>query len=101
MEFKSINDLYNWFYKNKGDIIKLHLDLSNCMHLIMGDYQQGSICCFCDKTFLKSLLCKMQSTFEKNGLKRLIKFQHNMSKLTKIADEIFVYLKECFERDIL
>ena len=43
----------------------------------------------------------MQSTFEKNGLKRLIKFQHNMSKLTKIADEIFVYLKECFERDIL
>ena len=42
----------------------------------------------------------MQSTFEKkNGLKRLIEFQHNMSKLTKIADEIFVYLKECTEQD--
>ena len=42
----------------------------------------------------------MQSTFEKkNGLKRLIEFQHNMSKLTKIVDEIFVYLKECIEQD--
>ena len=49
MEFKSINNLKNWFCKNKGDIIKFHFDLSNCMHLIMDDYQQQSICCSCDK----------------------------------------------------
>ena len=42
----------------------------------------------------------MQSTLKKkNSLKRLIKFQHYMCKLTKIADEIFVYLKKRFERD--
>ena len=49
MEFKSINDLEKWFYKNKGDIVKFHFDLLNCLHLIMEDYQQGSFYCFCDK----------------------------------------------------
>ena len=98
MEFKSLNDLYNWFYNNKGDIIKFHFDLSNCMQLIMDDYQQGLIYCSYDKIKKKSWLCKMQLTFEKNGSKRLIEFQHSMSKLTKITNEFFVYLKECFER---
>ena len=41
MEFKSVNDLEKRFYKNKGDIVKFHFDLSNCLHLIMEDYQQG------------------------------------------------------------
>ena len=49
MEFKSINNLEKWFYKNKGDIVKFHFDLSNCLHLIMEDYQQGSFYCFCGK----------------------------------------------------
>ena len=49
MEFKSLNDLHNWFYNNKGDIIKFHFDLSNCMQLIMDDYQQGLIYCSYDK----------------------------------------------------
>ena len=71
MEFKSINNLKNWFYKNKGDIIKFHFDLSNCMHLIMDDYQQQSICCSCDKIWKKCSLCKMQSTFEKKGFKKV------------------------------
>ena len=38
MEFKSINDLEKWFYKNKEDIVKFHFDLSNYLHLIMEDY---------------------------------------------------------------
>ena len=49
MEFKSINDLEKWFCKNKGDIVKFNFDLSNCLHLIMEGYQQGSFYCFCDK----------------------------------------------------
>ena len=45
----------------------------------------------------------MQSAFEKekkNGLERLVIFQHEMEMSTKIADEIFPFLKECFELDI-
>ena len=45
----------------------------------------------------------MQSAFgkeKKNGLERLVVFQHEMEMLTKIADEIFSFLKECFELDI-
>ena len=71
MEFKSINDLEKWFYKNKGDTVKVHFDLSNCLHLITEDYQQGSIYCFCYKIKKKCLICKLQSGFEKeikNGL---------------------------------
>ena len=49
MEFKLINDLEKWFYENKGDIIKFHSDLSNYLYLIMEEYQQGLIYCFCDK----------------------------------------------------
>ena len=44
----------------------------------------------------------MQSAFEKeknNGLERLVTFQHNMEMLTKIANGIFPFLKECFELD--
>ena len=105
MEFKSINDLEKWFYKNKGDIVKFHFDLSNCFYLIMEDYQQGSgsFYCFFDKIKKKCSLCKMQSAFEKekkNGLERLVVFQHEMKMLTKIANEIFPFLKECFELDI-
>ena len=102
MEFNSINDLQNWFDKNKGDIVKLHFDLSNCMHLIMEDYQQGSFYCFCNKIKNKCLLWKMQSGFGKeknNGLERLAVFQHDMEMLTKIANKIFPFLKECFVLD--
>ena len=102
MEFKSIKDLEKWFYKSKGDIVKFHFNLSNHLHLIIVGYQQGSIYCFCDKIKKKSLLWKMQSAFEKekkNGLERLVVFQHDMEMLTKIADEIFPFLKECFELD--
>ena len=109
MEFKSIVNLKNWFYKNKGDIMKFHLDimkfhfdLSNCTHLIMEDYQQGSLYCFCNKIKKKCSLYKMQSPFEKeknNNLERLIVFQHDMEMLTKITNEIFPFLKECFELD--
>ena len=45
----------------------------------------------------------MQPAFEKekkNGLERLVVFQHEMKMLTKIANEIFPFLKECFELDI-
>ena len=90
-------------YKNKGDIVKFHFDLSNCLYLIMEDYQQGSFYCFCDKIKKNCSLSKMQSAFEKekkNGLERLVVFQHEMEMLTKIADEIFSFLKECFELDI-
>ena len=73
MEFKSINDLEKWFYKNKGDTVKFHFDLSNCLHLIIEDYQHGS--------------------------ERLVEFQHEMEMLTKIADEVFRFLTECFEQD--
>ena len=69
----------------------------------MGDYQQGSFYCFCDKIKKEWALCKMQSAFgkeKKNGLERLVIFQHEMEMLTKIADEIFSFLKECFELDI-
>ena len=89
MEFKSINDLEKWFYKNKGHIVKIHFDLSNCLHLVMEDYQQGSFYCFCCKIKKKCSLCKMQSAFEKekkNGLESLVIFQHEMEMLTKIAD---------------
>ena len=44
----------------------------------------------------------MHSAFEKekkNGLERLVVFQHEMEMLTKIANEIFPFLKECFELD--
>ena len=44
----------------------------------------------------------MKSAFEKekkNGLEKLVAFQHNMEMLTKIANEIFPFLKECFELD--
>ena len=94
MEFKSINNLEKWFYKNKGDIVKFHFDLSNCLHLIMEDYQQGSFYCFCGKK--KCSLCKMQSAFEKekkSSSERLVVFQHEIEMLTKIADEIFPFLK--------
>ena len=100
MEFKSIKDLEKWFYKSKGDIVKFHFNLSNHLHLIIVGYQQGSIYCFCDKIKKKSLLWKMQSAFEKekkNGLERLVVYQYNMKMLTKIANEIFPFLKECFE----
>ena len=100
MEFKSINALEKWFCKNKGDIVKFNFDLSNCLHLIMEGYQQGSFYCFCDKIKKKCSLCKMQSAFGKekmNGLERLVTIQHEMEMLTKIADEIFTFLKECFE----
>ena len=89
MEFKSVNDLEKRFYKNKGDIVKFHFDLSNCLHLIMEDYQQGLFYFFCYKIKKKCSLCKMQSTFEKekeNGLERLVIFQHKMEMFTKIAD---------------
>ena len=46
MESQPSNDLEHWFYKNKGDIVKFHFDLSNCMHLIMEDYQQRVILLF-------------------------------------------------------
>ena len=81
MEFKSINDLEKWFCKNKGDIVKFNFDLSNCLHLIMEGYQQGSFYYFCDKIKKKCSLCKMQSAFKKekmNGLERLVAFQHEM-----------------------
>ena len=42
----------------------------------------------------------MQSAFEKekkNVLERLVVYQHDMGLLTKIADEIFPFLNECFE----
>ena len=42
----------------------------------------------------------MQSGFEKekkNGLEGLVVFQHEMEILTKIADDIFPFLKERFE----
>ena len=103
MEFKSINDLEKWFYKKKGDIVKFHFDLSNCLDLIIEDYQQGSIYCFCDKIKKECSLCKIQPAFEKekkNGLERLVVFHHEVKMLTKIADEIFPFLKECFELDI-
>ena len=77
MEFKSINDLEKWFYKNKGDIIKFHFDLSNYLHLNMEHYQQGSIYSFCDKIKKKCSFCKMQSAFDekrKNGLKNWLNF---------------------------
>ena len=102
MEFKSINDLEKWFYKNKGDIVQFHFDWSNCFHLIMEDYQQGLIYCFCDKIKKKCSLFKMQSAFDEkknNGLKRLVEFQYNMDTLTKIADDIFPFLVECFKLD--
>ena len=102
MESQPSNDLEHWFYKNKGDIVKFHFDLSNCMHLIMEDYQQGSFYCFCNKIKMKCSLCKMQSAFEekkKKGLERLVVFQYDMEMLTKIANEIFRFLKECFELD--
>ena len=89
MEFKSINDLEKWFYKNKEHIVKIHFDLSNCLHLVMEDYQQGSFYFFCCKIKKKCSLCKMQSAFEKekkNGLESLVIFQHEMEMLTKIAD---------------
>ena len=44
----------------------------------------------------------MQSVFEKekkNGLERLVIFQYDMEMLIKIANEVFSYLKECFELD--
>ena len=44
----------------------------------------------------------MQSAFEKekkNGFERLVVFQHDMQMLTKIANKIFPFLKECFELD--
>ena len=90
------------FYKNKGDIVKFHFDLSNCMHLIIEDYQQGSFYCFCNKIKKKFSLCKMQSAFEKEkniGLERLLVFQRNIEMLKKIANKIFPFLKECFELD--
>ena len=68
----------------------------------MEDYQQGSIYCFCEKIKKKYSLCKMQSAFEiekKNGLERLVVFQHDMEMLTKTANEIFPFLRECFELD--
>ena len=102
MEFKSINDSEKWFYKNKGDIVTFHFYLSNYLHLIMEDYQQGSIYCLCDKIKKKCSLCKMQSALKKekrNGLERLIVFQHHMEMLTKIVNEIFCILKERFELD--
>ena len=69
------------------------------MHLIMEDYQQGSFYCFCNKIKMKCSLCKMQSAFEekkKKGLERLVVFQHDMEMLTKIANEIFPFLKRMF-----
>ena len=48
-------------------------------------------------------LCKMQPAFEKekkNGLERLVLYQHSMEMLTRIANETFPFLKECFELDI-
>ena len=102
MEFKSINNLEKWFYKNKGDIVKFNFDLTNYLYLIMEDYQQESFYCFCDKIKKKCSLCKMQSAFEKeknNGLERLVVFQHEIEMLTKITDELFPFLKQCFELD--
>ena len=64
MEFKSMNGLEKWFYKNKVHIVKFHFDLSNCLDLIMEGYQQWWIYCFCDKIKKKCSLCKMQSAFE-------------------------------------
>ena len=103
MEFNSINHLEKWFYKNKGDIAKFHFDLTNCLYVIMEDCQQGSFYCCCDKFEKKCSLCKMQSAFEKekkNSLVRLVVLQHEIEMLTKIAGEIFPFLKECFELDI-
>ena len=99
MEFKSINNLEKWFCKNKGDIVKFNFDLTNYLYLIMEDYQQESLHCFCDKIKKKCSLCKMQSKERKNGLERLVVFQHEIKMLAKIADEIFPFLKQCFELD--
>ena len=44
----------------------------------------------------------MQSAFDekkKNGLKRLVEFQHSIDILTKIADQIFPFLAQCFKLD--
>ena len=44
----------------------------------------------------------MQSAFDEeknNGLKRLVEFQYNMDTLTKIADEIFLFLAEGLKLD--
>ena len=77
MEFKSINDLEKWFYKNKGDIVKFHFDLSNCLYLYYGRLPTRVVLLFCDKIKKECALCKMQSAFEKekkNGLERLVMF---------------------------
>ena len=45
----------------------------------------------------------MRSAFKKekkNDLERLVVFQYEMEILTKTADEIFPFLKECFELNI-
>ena len=34
------------FSENEGNIVKFHFYLSNCMHLIVKDCQQGSFYCF-------------------------------------------------------
>ena len=73
MELNSINDLEKWFYKNKREIVQFQFELTNCLYLIMEDYQQG-FTVFCDKIKNKYSLYKMQSAFEKekkNSLERL------------------------------
>ena len=64
MEFKSIDDLEKWSYKNKGDIVQFHFDLTNCLYLIMEDYQQG-FTVFCDKIKNRYSLYKSSQLLKK------------------------------------
>ena len=68
----------------------------------MEDYQQG-FTVFCDKIKNRYSLYKSSQLLKKkkkNGLERLVVYQYDMEMLTKIANEIFPFLKECFELSI-
>ena len=49
MDFESLTELKQWFYKDLDNIAAFHFHLTNIIFLLMNDNREGEFYCFCNK----------------------------------------------------
>ena len=99
MDFESLTELKQWFYKDLDNIAAFHFHLTNIILLLINDHREGEFHCFYNKVKRGCTLCKMHYDFSRDknkGKEHLERFQHNHEELKKIADKMWPYLEEIF-----
>ena len=49
MDFESLTELKQWFYKDLDNIVAFHFHLTNIILLLVNDHGEGEFYCFCNK----------------------------------------------------